>query len=175
METQVAQFSNREPYQLLDSAATERILDESLHLKISSGSAKKIYKLAEFPAFINEPAAKSVLKGLSGDLSALAVRANPLYRPVICEYERIAATLVRGKTKGVAERLGQLAAARQAIAAQRRGIEDYLNWFEATSLRTPSGAFASYLAAAELADSAPPARHDRISVYLTALETHFEN
>jgi hypothetical protein len=83
--------------------------------------------------------------------------------------------LLRGKTKGVAARLDRLVASRKVIAAQISGIDDYLNWFEATSLRGPSGAFAGYLKAAESTAGRPPAKHDRISVYLDALETQFED
>jgi hypothetical protein len=173
-ETQIARLSNQQPYQLLGSVATERILDENLHLEIPAGSAKKTCELAEAFAFLKEPSAKRALNDLSRNLSALAVRANPIYRPVILEYGKIAATLLRGKTKGVAGRLDRLVATRKVIAAQVRGIDDYLNWFEATSLRGPSGAFAGYLKAAESTAGPPPARHDRISVYLDALETQFE-
>jgi hypothetical protein len=174
-ETQIARLSNQQPYQLLGSVATERILDKNLHLEISAGRAKRICELAEPFAFLKEPSAKRVLNDLCRNLSALAVRANPIYRPVISEYGKIAATLLRGKTKGVAARLDRLVASRKVIAAQIRGIDDYLNWFEATSLRGPSGAFAGYLKAAESTAGPPPAKHDRISVYLDALETQFED
>jgi hypothetical protein len=56
-----------------------------------------------------------------------------------------------------------------------RGIDDYLNWFEATRLSGPSGAFADYMKAAESASRPPPGKRDPISVYLDALETQFRN
>jgi hypothetical protein len=56
-----------------------------------------------------------------------------------------------------------------------RGIDDYLNWFEATRLGGPSGAFAEYMKAAESAARPPQTKRDPISVYLDVLETQFEN
>jgi len=166
-KTQIACLSHQQPYQFLGCAATERILDQSLRLKISGGSGKKICELAEFPAFL--------LADLSRNLNALASRANPVYQPVIVEYGRITAILLRGRTKGITARLDRLTASRKIMSGQMRGIDDYLNWFEATSLRGPSGAFADYLKAAELAAGPRRAKHDRISVYLDALETQFQD
>jgi hypothetical protein len=173
-KTQVAHLSNQEPYQLLGCNATERILHESLHLKLSGGTGRKTCGLAEFRAFLKEPSAKIVLADLCRKLSALAGRANPIYRPVIAEYDKIAAMLLRGKTKGIAARLDRLTASRKIISRQMRGIDDYLNWFEATSLRGPSGTFADYLKTAQLAAGPRPVKHDRLSVYLDALETQFQ-
>jgi hypothetical protein len=56
-----------------------------------------------------------------------------------------------------------------------RGIDDYLNWFEATSLRGRSGVFADYMKAAESAARPPQTKRDPISVYLNVLEAQFEN
>ena len=60
------------------------------------------------------------------------------------------------------------------MSAQMRQIDDYLNWFEATSLVKPSGQFADYMKAAERAAQTGRTRRDSISVYLDALETQFE-
>ena len=47
--------------------------------------------------------------------------------------------------------LVDLSASRKSIATTMREIDDYMNWFEATKSRGPSGAFTDYLKAAELA------------------------
>ena len=49
-------------------------------------------------------------------------------------------------------------------------IGDYLNWFEATQLQTPSGVFGDYLEAAQ-PKTAEARRRDPISVYLDTLES----
>ena len=56
-----------------------------------------------------------------------------------------------------------------------RKINDYMNWFEATKSRGPSGAFADYLKAADAVSEPEPRRRDPISVYLDVLETQFQN
>jgi hypothetical protein len=174
-EKQVARLSIAQPYQLLASAETERILDEMLGLKISERGANKTYPLAEFPKFLKHPSANSALVVLAHDLRELATRANPIYRPIISEYAEATALLRRGKTKGLATRLSRLRGAREAVATQMRGIDDYLNWFEATSLRGPSGVFSDYMKAAESAARPPQTKRDPISVYLNVLEAQFED
>ena len=174
-EKQIARLSIDQPYQLLASAETERRLDEMLRLKISDRGANKTWHLAEFPKFSKQSSANGVLAVLAHDLRELATRANPIYRPIIFEYAEVTALLQRGKTKGLATRLDRLRSAREAVVVQMRGIDDYLNWFEATSQRGPSGVFADYMKAAESAARPPQTKRDPISVYLNVLEAQFEN
>ena len=174
-QRQVARLATAPPYQLLTGVETGRRLNKTLRLEFSDRGAEKRYDLAEFPKFRKHPSAEMVLARLAHDLGQLEISANPIYRPVISEYGKETALLTRGKTNGLALRLERLRAARQAIAKQMRGIDDYLNWFEATRLRGPSGVFADYLKAAESAVQPPQAKRDPISIYLDALETQFEN
>lgn len=174
-EKHIVRLSADPPYQLLASAATERMLDEMLRLKISDNGTERTYPLAEFPRFLTHASARTALTALASDLSRLALRANPIYRPVIFEYTKVTALLLRGKTKGLSERLDRLRTSRQSAAAQMRGIDDYLNWFEATRSRGPSGAFADYMKAAESAARPPQTKRDPISIYLDVLEAQFEN
>lgn len=172
---QIARLSTDQPYQLLTSSETELLLDQMLRLKISERGANKTYELVEFPKFLKQSPAKAALAVLAHRLSELATRANPIYRPIISAYAEATALLRRGKTKGLSTRLERLRGARQAAASQMRGIDDYLNWFEATKLHRPSGAFADYLKAAESAARPQQTRRDPISVYLDVLEAQFEN
>jgi hypothetical protein len=94
---------------------------------------------------------------------------------MVYEYARIGALLARGKTKGIAKQLTGLRASRKGIVAQVRKINDYMNWFEATKSRGPSGAFTDYLKAAELGSEPEQRRRDPISVYLDVLETQFQD
>ncbi|HEV2843104.1 MAG TPA: hypothetical protein VGW39_17425 [Chthoniobacterales bacterium] len=170
----ITRVAARQTYQLLSWPETERMLHQMLSVRISNRASEKKYRLHEFSAFVREPSARSALTRLDRDLNAFAARAHPLYRPVIREYEKIAARLARGKTHGVAERLARLVAARQRMAAQMQMIDDYLNWFEATQARAPSGAFADYLKAADSAVRLEQ-RRDPISVYVDFLEVQFQN
>src|SRR5213076_138237 len=148
---QIARLSTAQPYQLLGSAETERLLKEKLRLKISERGVERNYELEEFAAFVKSASAKNALGLLTHDLSELATRANPIYAPIVAEYSEIAARLARRKTDGIARRLERLRSVRGNVAAQMRQIDDYLNWFEATGLARPSGEFADYMRAAERA------------------------
>lgn len=174
-QRQIARLATEQPYQLLTSAETERMLDEALRLRFSNRAGEEGFQLTEFPKFLKHPSAKTVLSLLAQNLGQLATRANPIWRPIISEYANVTTLLTRGKTKGIATRLKRLRTTRQAMALQMRGIDDYLNWFEATRLRGPSGAFADYMKAAESAARPQQSRRDPISVYLDVFESQFEN
>ena len=172
---QVARLASDQPYQLLSSAETERRLDEMVRLKIFDRGAEKSYELTQFPIFRKQPAAKKRLASLAHELEGLATRAHPVYAPIIADYAEITALIGRGKTLDVPRRLERLRNLRNAIAAQMRKIDDYLNWFEVTSLAGPSGEFADYMKAAERAAQPEQTKRDPISVYLNAIETQFEH
>ena len=171
----LARLAAVQPFQLLSTAEVELKLDELLLLRISGADVERTYRLEEFPQFIRQGSSKLILARLSRDLSVFATRANPICRPMILEYARIGALLARGKTNGIAERLKSLRASRRGIVVQMRKINDYMNWFEATKAQSPSGAFTDYFKAAELGSAPEERRHDRISVYLDALETEFQD
>jgi hypothetical protein len=170
----VTRLAARQSGQSLSGHETERILHEILKVRISSGVSEKAYYLHEFPAFLRAPSARLALTSLNRALSAFVARANPIYRPVIYEYEKLTARLARGKTQGIAKRLARLMEARQRIATQMGQIDDYMNWFEATQARGPSGAFADYMKAADSA-ARPEQRRDPISVYVDFLEVQFQH
>ena len=172
---QIARLSTGQPYQLLGSAETERLLSERLRIEISERGVEKSYELEQFASFLKSRSAKNALAAVVHDLSGLATRANPVYAPIVAEYAEIAARLVRGKTGGIARRLERLRSARENVTTQMRQIDDYLNWFEATNLAGLSGEFADYMQAAERAAQPERTKRDPISVYLDVLETQFEN
>ncbi len=173
-EKQIARLASDQPYLMLGSVETERRLEEILRLRIVDGTGEKTYQLTQFPIFLKRKATKRSLESLVQELRILATRAHPVYAPIIADYAEVSALLLRGKTLDIPRRLERLEKRRKAIAWQLRGIDDYLNWFEATSLSRPSGEFADYLKAAERAARPQRTKRDPISVYLDALETQFE-
>ena len=52
-------------------------------------------------------------------------------------------------------------------------VDDYMNWFEAAKLETPSGMFDGYLKSASDGRAQTPKRKDPLSVYLDAVEEQF--
>jgi hypothetical protein len=162
-------------FQLLSAKETEEKLAELLVVRIRDAGPERNYRLAEFPKFIRDASSRLSLARRSEDLRTLGARANPVYCPLINEYEKAATLLALGKTNGIAKRLVRLNATRDGIASRAQKIDDYMNWFEATKPREPSGAFADYLNAAELTTQPEKRRRDPISVYLDVFETQFQN
>ena len=146
-----------------------------MDLRIPDNVSGRKYSLDEFSVFLRDPATKRVLIHLRRDLRLLEARAQPIYCPLIGEYEKTAALLSRRKTNGITERLFQLRESRKAATLKMRMISDYMNWFEATQSKIPSGLFDDYMKAADAAESAADRRHDSISVYLDVFETQFQN
>ncbi len=162
---------SRERYGMLSCEQTERALTELLSLELGKpGDAAETYMLEEFPKFIRSAAAPRALRMLQQRLLVASGRANPLYAPIIAEYQRIAALLMRRKTNKIPERLARVRGDREQITRLMTSIGDYMNWFEATQAQTVSGAFAEYMRAAETASNREPRRRDAISVYLDALQ-----
>jgi hypothetical protein len=156
-------------YQLLTFAETERELDESLRIL---GDSLQLRDLSQRKISQSEAA---TLNRLSPRLLLLAARANPSLRSSVQDYQRIASSLAIGKSKGMTARLARVEALRIRISARMSEIDDYMNWCEATKLKSQSGVFANYLNAVEEQNEARPHRHDALSVYLDALEEQFKN
>ena len=165
----VTQLAISNGYESFTVSETERRLETSLQFQFpKSKQPEKFWKLEDYPEFIRLPERAMVLNGLSENLMVLGVRANPVCRPIVLEYQQIASTLARGKTRGIGRRLTRLNNAREILIARAQEIDDYMNWFEATQSSARSGTFVEYLKAAEKA--ATTHRRDAISVYLDSLE-----
>ena len=119
------------------------------------------------------PARRLALRTLEHELLLLATHANPVLRPVVCDYQQITALLALGKRRALAGRIIDLKTLRKKLSVRMREIDDYLNWFEAAKLETPSGLFDDYLKAAADDRSQTPKRRDPLSVYLDVVEMEF--
>ena len=170
----ITQLATSNGYESLTVSETERRLETSLHFQFpKSKQPEKFWKLEDYPQFLRLPERALVLNELSENLMVLGVRANPLCRPIVLEYQQIASTLARGKTRGIGRRLTRLSNARETLIARMQEIDDYMNWFEATQSSARSGTFVEYLQSAE--QPAVPRRRDAISVYLDSLENQMRN
>ena len=129
----IAQLAISNGYESLTVAETERRLEASLHFQFpKSKQPDRFWKLEDYREFIRLPDRAPVLNELGENLMVLGVRANPVCRPIVIEYQQIASTLARGKTGGIGRRLTRLSKARETLTARVQEIEDYINWFEAT-------------------------------------------
>ena len=172
----VARLRATQSYQLLTFAETERRLGELLCVRISDpGHPTRMVQLDDLSQRKILPVEIAAIATLSQELLLLAARANPILRPIVQEYQRIASLLVKGKRKGLTAHLAQLQASRAKLTTRMSEIDDYMNWFEATQSKTKSGAFADYLKAVQGQNEARPRRRDALSVYLDAMEEQFQN
>ena len=175
-QSALARPSGAQNYQLLTFAESEQRLDELLRVKIpDAGNSSKQVELSELAQRKLSAVEKMALGRVSENLVLLTIRANPVMRPIVREYQQIAALLVRGKRKRVAQRLARVQATRTTLGARMSDIDDYMNWFEATQSKTGSGVFVDYLRAVGESQIPAPRRRDPLSVYLDSVDEQFED
>jgi hypothetical protein len=114
---------------------------------------------------------RQALQKLSQRLLILATQANPVLRPIVESYQRIADQLALGKNRRAAPRLAELKSLHEKVSARMSEIDDYMNWFEAAKMETPSGLFEQEAKPAREIGTAK--RKDVLSVYLDAIELEF--
>ncbi|MBA3962443.1 MAG: hypothetical protein H0X40_11150 [Chthoniobacterales bacterium] len=167
----VARLSATDRYRILSAEETSKQVERLLRIFIPGPDGKgKDYALNEYARYLKLPASRRALLEASQEFLVLSARAHPSYRLIVQEYYALTSLLARGKTKRVSARLERVAGYRAAVDGQGRDIDDYVNWFEATQLKTMSGAFSEVLKAASEEENGPPRRRDAISVYLDSIE-----
>lgn len=168
------QLKNVQTFRLLTFAESEQRLEELLRIKISEpNKQEKFISLDDLTHHKPSAAEKMAVDQLRRDLLFFVPQANPVLRPIAREYQEIAALLVRGKRRGMVKRLSRLEVMRQQLASRMSDIDDYMNWFEATQMRTGSDNFSGYLKAADQSQLPSPRRRDPLSVYVDALEDQY--
>ncbi|MFZ4681568.1 MAG: hypothetical protein ACOYMS_03615 [Terrimicrobiaceae bacterium] len=110
-----------------------------------------------------------ILKQKTEDLLRLELRAHPIMRPIAGEYRIIAAELSAKPGRNLEKRIRKNMELQQAVVQRAGSIEDYLNWFEASQLTTPSREFDATLNQASSFE--PFKRNDAISRQLDDLES----
>jgi hypothetical protein len=172
----LTQLKNVQTFRLLTFAESDRRLDDLLQIRITERNkpAKLVHfdELAKHKLSISE---KMALDQLKRELLFFVPQSNPVLRPIGREYQEVAALLVRGKRRGIAKRLARLAFTRQQLTSRMSEIDDYMNWFEATQMKSGSGNFSGYLKAVHQSELPMPRRSDPLSIYIDALEDQFEN
>jgi len=155
---------------LLTFFATARALDELLQSPIGNSlDDKRVVTLRDcaIPSLrvrINNAA----LRVIDQRSAFFLARAHPLLRDLVLEYQRCLGLLARGKNRDAAKRCAHAESLRSAITQRMNTLDDYMNWFEATQLKSSSGAFTGYLRSVDSIRST--VRHDALSVYLDTVE-----
>lgn len=174
-QSSVRQLRAAQKYELLSFSETEHELEELLRLKVAGeGRSGKKMELSDLSQRKISPAEADALSQLRRELLLLATRANPLMRPIVREYQQIAALLAGRKRAKLGKRLARLKTTRATLAARMSDIDDFMNWFEATQSEAKSEMFADYLkAAGESRTRGTSRRRDALSVYLDSVEGQF--
>jgi hypothetical protein len=173
----LARFSAAERHQGLSTEETEselaRLLD--LEIPVNAKGEKRHFTIDEFPVFVKLPGSKAVMMQLQAALIGLSARANPLFRGVVSDYERIGAALARRKTRGIARQIADAERYRKTLITRMAAVADYLNWFEATQFGTRSDAFDGFLKAAHQvsAEEKRAKPDDSVAQYLDGLQAEF--
>ncbi len=117
----------------------------------------------------------AILERVNLALTGMAMRAHPLYRPVISDYQSVIKALTAGKKeKEAAATIASLAAVRRKLMRDLQKIEDYLDWSEATQPDGLTGAFDGYLRTAEELSRPAPPRRDPLSRYMNLMESEYQ-
>ncbi len=130
--------------------------------------------IEQFPEFLKRPGADEKLAQCFDKIQNLKRSAFPLYRPLFTRYEMAINNLIKRDTENLGAELASISELRTRIRETLVQAEDYLNYFEATRAPQRSKAFDDYLRMRkQLEGKSMPARDDRISRYLDALELEF--
>ncbi len=170
----VARSAREQRFALLTFAETSEQLDRCLRTSIGQEvKAKEVFTLEEAGRAGRARIDQASIRLLVGRLMLLRSRAHPLLRSIVADYQTVAETVARGRTRGLEKRLAATAMLRKRVALRMREVDDYMNWFEATQSQSSSGTFREYVRAAAAKDESTR-RHDPLSIYLDAMETEVQ-
>ncbi len=94
-----------------------------------------------FPEIARTPEGRYVLSQKKDDLLRLEARSHPLLRPMVSEYRLIVTQLTTKPKRNVRDRLEKNQQLLDAVVKRADEVADYMNWYEAAKLETPSGHF----------------------------------
>jgi hypothetical protein len=120
------------------------------------------------PAVAKSKTGRYLVRQKAEELLRLEIRAHPLIRPIVQEYRIIASELVAKPKKKLAVRIRKNLQLQRAVVKRASQMEDYLNWFEAAQLSTPSKEFDS--AVDSQSNALTFHRNDAMSRYLDDIE-----
>lgn len=167
----LADASAKDRAKALTMAETSRALDEIMNFGAPTDPKKPNENLVSgpkaFPLVARSKAGRFIMAQKAEDLLRLQIRSHPLLRSVIGEYHLIAAELVHKPKKNMDKRLTEALELQKAITARSREIEDFMNWFDAAKMETPSEEFDVIL---EMPTDDSQGRADPITRFLNDLE-----
>lgn len=160
----------------LSIAETEKGLEEALrfHLRSPEGALEEKPLSAWQELTELEPKERmDAIKPAQDGVWRLSYRSFPSYRPLLVEYQAVLTALERGETEKVQEKLTSLDESRTLMREKGERARDFLDWFEITRARNPSGVFDDYLRLKERLRERKHVRTDPMSGYLNRMDELF--
>ena len=131
--------------------------------------------LEEYSRVLPRKDRAAILDRVNLALTQMALRAHPLYRPLIGQYQSLIKALSEGKKeKEAGAALASLGGLRHKLQRDLQKAEDYLDWYEATQTDGISSAFDGYFRTAEELTRPAAPRHDPLSRYLNLMESEYQ-
>ncbi len=131
--------------------------------------------LEEYSRVLPRKDRAAILGRVNLALTQMALRAHPLYRPLIGQYQALIKALSDGKKeKEAAATLASLAGLRRTLQRDLQKSEDYLDWYEATQTDGISSAFDGYLRTVEALTRPAAPRRDPLCRYLNLMESEYQ-
>jgi hypothetical protein len=171
----LARFAAVDRYRGLTVEETDKALAPLLQIEllVNKDGDKKTFAVSEYAHFPKSAANRGALSSRHAQILELSTRANALMSSVVADYEQIFALLARGKIHGLGERLKKVEEYRAFVLHRTSEIADYLNWFEATQMKSRSGEFDAYLKTADEVSEQDRRQKNAISRYLDEIEQDF--
>ena len=120
------------------------------------------------PAIARSSNGRFILAQLENGLLRLSIRAHPLYKPLVDEYLGIVRELAAKPKRREDKRIAAAEQVRAGLTRETGEARDYVDWVEATKIKTESPEIEQTIENADEMEQ-PPARTDAISRYLDAV------
>jgi hypothetical protein len=156
-------LGERETAKQLAALLAVQALPDPKHPEVASMSGP--YAL---PPIARSRNGRFILSQLEGGLLRLSIRAHPLYKPLVDEYLAITRALLAKPKRHMDKRIATAEEVRAGLSRETSEARDYLDWVEATKVKTESPDLTATLKAMDDLEEPPP-RPDAISRALDAV------
>ncbi|MDD5198868.1 MAG: hypothetical protein PHC88_03625 [Terrimicrobiaceae bacterium] len=155
-------LDERETAKELDRLLAVKALPDPKHPEVASMSGP--YAL---PAIARSQNGRFILAQAENGLLQLSLRAHPLYKSLVDEYLGITRDLIAKPKRRLDKRIATAEEIRAGLSRQTSEARDYLDWVEATKIKTENTDLSSTLQDIDNLEAAP-SRTDAISRLLDA-------
>jgi hypothetical protein len=168
----LARLSTLDRHKGLSLEQSDQLLTKALTITLPGrDGSEQTCTISDYAKFSRQPLRAEAVGKFNAALVNLQTQAHPLIRPAVDAYVGVLELIASGKERALPKRIAAAEELRKSIIQRAGAISDYLNWYEATQVQSPSNAFDGYLRMArEITEQKPAAGQDPISRYLDSVE-----